>query len=81
MIHVKQAVQIAAKYLSEIINQPIAGLLVEETEKSSDDAMWFITVSYYLTSDMFGSRSYKIIAVDAETGDVKSMKIRTINGK
>lgn len=89
-IDVKVAAQTAAKYLKEMI--PAAdGLLLEEVEKSEYNNVprWIITISFQLDMGSasggligfqraMGKRDYKTLTVNAETGEVISMKIRAI---
>jgi len=58
---------------------------LEEVELTDDKAHWFITLSYEGVSNSVASSllvgksvRYKIFKLDAETGDVISMKIRDI---
>jgi hypothetical protein len=71
---------------------PIASMRLEEVEPSDDGRHWFITISLVrgigpgALGAMLGSRSesalecrdYKTVTVDAETGLVKSVKIRQL---
>ncbi|WP_257254962.1 MULTISPECIES: hypothetical protein [unclassified Endozoicomonas] len=79
-IDAKEAAQIAAKYFESITSQSVK-LSIEEIELD-DDGSWLITLGM---SDLFalgsvGNRvtSYKIFKIDAESGDVIYMKIRTV---
>jgi hypothetical protein len=58
---------------------------LEEVELTEDKAHWFITLSYEGVSNSVASSllvgksvRYKIFKLDAESGDVISMKIRDI---
>lgn len=80
MIDVKQAVESAGKYVKRLYSEA-RGLRVEETEIADDSSFWFITLSFFQESpdDLFGpDRSYKEFKIDAETGDILSMKIKKI---
>lgn len=87
MIDVKQAVRVAAEYFTDLIPTKAEGLLLEEVELVERDGRecWSITFSTPLPAVgianlMAGARKdYKVFTVDAETGQVKSMKIRQIN--
>ncbi len=75
-------------------NQPLNNLRLEEVEQSDDSHYWLITLgfdrpvegatgAYAGLSASVGVpqvvRDYKILKVDAETGEVESMKIRETN--
>jgi len=59
---------------------------LEEVERSEDGKYWLITVGFTIpgqgraTTALFGAdkpeRAFKVITVDANTGDALSMKIR-----
>jgi hypothetical protein len=75
-IDAKQAARIATKYYEEILQEP-AELSIEEIELN-EEGFWLITLG---RSDYgFGIKkaNYKIFKIDANTSEVKSMKIRTI---
>lgn len=87
MITVKQAADAASKYLAELAAvNPEFPITIEEVSRSADGEHWSITLGYAPKamasgaswSAMLGSREYKIIEVDAKTGDMISMKIRII---
>jgi hypothetical protein len=90
MIDVKSAVRIAIKYLQEFHEFiPAQSIRLEETEYD-DSGYWLITLSTLSPEDpgsgVVGSlagllkheRIYKQFRIDAETGDVKSMKVRSL---
>jgi hypothetical protein len=87
MIDVKTAVRTALNYLQEFQEfVPAKGVLLEETEHD-DSGDWLITLSTLddreeflgpLTPLMGSKRSYKRFRIDGETGEVKSMKVRTL---
>jgi hypothetical protein len=84
-IDVRSAVYTAQNYI-----QSIEDLRLEEVELSDDKQFWFVTLGYNrpvdksqnLLAELVPSskfeRDYKIFKIDAETGDVKAMKIREI---
>ena len=87
-IDVKAAVKIAMKYLLEFQDViPVRDVRLEETEYA-DSGEWLITLSTAETPTAplgglaaalgSGKRIYKIFRIDAETGDVKSMKVRSL---
>ncbi len=84
---VKQATRIAMHYLFELMpalrNQNV---MLEEVEQSDDGRYWLITLGYDSVSRaavVLGlrgqAREYKTFKVDANTGEVLSMKIRAID--
>lgn len=87
MIDVKTAVRTAMKYLHEFQEfVPAKGVRLEETEYD-DSGYWMITLSTLddqgellgpLATLVPGKRSYKIFRIDANSGDVKSMKVRSL---
>ena len=87
MIDVKAAVRTAISYLQEFDEFiPGRSVRLEETEHD-DSGYWLITLSVLddfegllgqLAPLVPGKRSYKIFRIDAETGEVKSMKVRTL---
>jgi hypothetical protein len=89
MISVKQAVRNAAIFLREMYESSAIGdVRLEEVELSDDQQEWHVTLSFAPSdavtqespfSELLSlPRQYKVIAVSAETGDVRSMKIRTL---
>jgi hypothetical protein len=92
-IDVKTAVTAANSYLQDIkdlMKIQLESLRLEEVELSEDQHEWLITLGFdipirtnSLTNLMAGTssvyqREYKLFKVDSETGEVKSMKIRSL---
>jgi hypothetical protein len=84
MIDVKQATDTAKEYLSSFFPDA-EKVQLEEVELTNDKAHWFITLSYEGVSNSVASSllvgksvRYKIFKLDAESGEVISMKIRDI---
>jgi len=77
MIDVKSAVHVAVDYVRGLDEfMPASQIRLEETELS-DDNYWYITLSFpggFLND----GRDYKIFKIDADTGRVMSMKVRTL---
>ena len=70
----KDASKAAAQYFKRLFDDPI-GLALEEVERSKDGRYWLITLGY--SPNIFTARrNYKVFTVDADTGEVLSMKIR-----
>ncbi|NBC16918.1 MAG: hypothetical protein GVY18_06320 [Bacteroidetes bacterium] len=85
MIDVKEAVQIAIDYFNDLYeDQNYENLLPEEVEYDEDKDLWRITLGYSKTVGLeksgitFNPRHYKVFEINAETGKVLSMKIRTL---
>ena len=84
MIDVKEATDKAKAHLVSFFPEA-EQVQLEEVELSVDKAHWLITLSYEgisssVASSMLVGKSllYKIFKLDAETGEVLSMKIRNI---
>jgi hypothetical protein len=81
MLDVKEAAQRASEYFANLYaDRDVSNIQLEEVELSDDGKYWLITLSYpdhaaFLTSF---KRKYKVFTIDAATGEVKSMKIRTV---
>lgn len=83
---VKVAAMAAKQYLISLggtmDNLDIQDLRVEEVELSEDDKSWLITLGFTRLGEVLETcryqREYKIFKVDAETSQVKSMKIRQV---
>jgi hypothetical protein len=84
MIQVKEATEKAKEHLRAFF--PEAGQIqLEEVELSADKVYWLVTLSYEglsssVASSMLVGKSllYKVFKLDAENGEVISMKIRDI---
>jgi hypothetical protein len=83
-IDVKTAVRNAIAYLREFEEFiPARGLRLEETEYDGSGS-WLITLSVIDDDPRFfgelagTKRTYKVFRIDAETGEVKSMKVRSL---
>lgn len=86
-VDAKQAAQIAAKYYKELTGEQQAHVTLEEVEFDDASGHWLITLG--LTPIGLASLSglgmggvkphaYKIFRIDAQNGEVRSMKIRDI---
>ncbi|ADD26982.1 MULTISPECIES: hypothetical protein [Meiothermus] len=87
MLEVKEAVRIATEYIQTLFNEKqIPELRLEEVELTPDNRFWEVTLSFvvreptaYLSlGDAARTREYKIFRINAETGQVQSMKIRKV---
>lgn len=90
-INVKTAVAAANKYLQEmkdLMAIKFENLRLEEVELLENQGKWLITLGFDVPvktsslADLIANstyqREYKIFEVDAVTGEVKSMKIRSL---
>jgi hypothetical protein len=86
-LSVSSAANAAANHLKSLSNQGLMGeaisdIRLEEVELSEDETRWLVTLGFSRPADnQFVStmvqREYKLFEIDAITGKVKSMKIRT----
>ena len=84
MIDVKQATNSAKEYLVSFFPDA-EKVQLEEVELTDDRAHWYITLSFEGVSNSVASSllvgksvRYKLFKLDAENGEVLSMKIREI---
>jgi hypothetical protein len=93
-IDVKEAVRKAVAYFSKLYPQAGTGanLMLEEVEESEDGSYWLVTLGYDIPrrvsplagnlQDIFRQpqvdRHYKVFKIDANTGRIVSMRIRSI---
>ena len=88
MIDVQQAAQQAINYCAGLFGN-ILRVRLEEVELTNDDAHWLITVGFdvprpldsmeeavYGLEPLDGKRQYRVVNIDAQTGAVRSVKIR-----
>ncbi|GEM86472.1 hypothetical protein [Meiothermus granaticius] len=87
MLDVREAVKVATEYIQALYTpQPLPELRLEEVERSADEKFWEVTLSFvvreptaYLSlGEAARTREYKLLRVDAESGQVQSMKIRRV---
>ena len=83
-LDVKKAVELARNYLSDVLQIPAVQILLEEVELPENQQFWLITLSYpepvtspaqLITGQ---TRAYKIVKLQADTGKLVSIKIRTL---
>jgi hypothetical protein len=90
-IGVKEAVASAMDFVRDIYEgQSLRDLLLEEVQMGQSDSQWLVTIGFSLPKEESASilspatkklgRQYKIIAVDALSGQPISMKIREAQG-
>ena len=73
MLSAKEAARVAAEYLEDIKN--IYDVSLEEIEFSRTENLWLVTLSYTPSSLLGADKEYKIFKVDADDGEVLSMKL------
>ena len=88
MIDVKNAVRTAMEYVHALYqDDKIDDVMLEEVELSTDGQFWLVTVSFVrpvakspieAMTGQHGAPAYKVLTIHAETGNVHSMKIRTV---
>ena len=81
MLSVKDDAARAAEYFRQLYGSQFGNVLIEEVEQRLEGAStyWYITLGYDVDLVLFGARphrAYKIFKINAETGDILSMKIR-----
>ena len=88
MLDVKKATQVALSYFDDLYGEnAFSNVLLEEVERDEEDGTpyWFITIGFTETKQEGGplgplgsDRRYKRFKINAETGEVVSMKIRSV---
>jgi len=88
MIGVKEAVKTALDYVQELYGPTFSDFLLEEAEPTEDGLYWLITVGFSRSvrqktsiAEMLApkeERLYKIVKVDATSGEPISVKIREV---
>ena len=90
MLDVKEATEGALSYFKDLDDEnTFSNVLLEEVERDGEDGtsywFWFITVGFTETKQEGGplgplgsDRRYKRFKINAETGEVVSMKIRSV---
>jgi predicted small secreted protein len=76
-IPAREAVQIATRYLAHMRNLPAVYISLEEIEVTDDRKTWLVTLGHPRSYEG-PVEEYKLIKVDAGTGEVISMKMRII---
>ena len=81
-------------HMKDLIGENFNNLRLEELELSDSRLFWLVTLGYDITrtpsniekfmnpsnnpEEIYSQREYKIFNVDSQTGQVQSMKIRSI---
>jgi hypothetical protein len=90
MIDVKEAVQKALLFVREVMQDSRANsVLLEEIELSDDGSEWLVTISVpspkaagigsLMSGGQAEARDYKLIRINASTGNAESLKIRDLS--
>lgn len=83
-MNIKEATQAVISFLKDLpteeqIRPPIT---VEEIDQGYDERLekelWYITIGYYTTMLSTLSRKLKTFAIDKKTGEIISMKIKSL---
>ncbi len=87
LLPVSTAAQAAVNHLKNLGSQGLMGkdisdIRLEEVELDEDESCWLVTLGFSRPIDnqfiqTMVQREYKLFEIDAITGEVKSMKIRT----
>ena len=88
MIDAKEAVRIALDYVRTMYEaEGIEHFVLEEVELAKDERFWFVTVSFVrpvakspieAMTGQHGAAATKVLELHSETGQVHSMKNRTV---
>jgi hypothetical protein len=92
IIDVKDAVKHAMAYFQDLMQSKISDIWLEEVELLADEKWWAITLSALapgrkdanngLAEILVGpERLFRTFRVDSHTGQVRSMKIRTLQSQ
>ena len=82
-LDVRQAVSIALDYFRDLSDgQKLSDISMEEVELSDEDRFWRVTVGFFVPESTnplahLGGlqRQFKIVTVNAQTGDIRSIKL------
>ena len=85
MIDAKTAALKARNYLVEIVGIQPENATIEEVEVNETDNIVLITLGYWVSMQQFPmvmptkQKEYKVFIVDRDSGEVLSMKIRSVD--
>ena len=78
MIEAQEAVRRAREAFLALHEDPtITEVQLAEVELSSDDRFWLVTLSY-ADDEVSAISKHKVLKIDAASGQVRSMHIRTL---
>lgn len=83
MVDGKQAVGKAMEYVKTVYDSSqLADLMLEEVERSEDGKHWYVTLGFTPQGPASGGttfeRTYKVVKIVVDTGEILSMKIRKL---
>jgi hypothetical protein len=80
MVDGKQVVAKAMEYVKAVYESAqVVDLMLEEVERSEDGKHWYVTLGFTpKDADATAERTFKVLKIVAETGEVLSMKIRKL---
>ena len=86
MVDVRKAVDKANEFIKYLFPEPLPDLMLEEVRRSEDDKYWLITLGFNRELPAANAtmrqllprftRAYKVIKVDAESGEPLEMSVR-----
>lgn len=86
-IGIRQAIATARQFVQEIADEPLTNLRLEEVRIGDERDDWLVTLGYdRVTDDPLSAlgipakrttRVYRVITVDADTGEPTGMQMRT----
>jgi len=87
-ISLKDAAKNAKAFVADLYREDhVSDLLLEEIRLSSDEREWLVTIGFMPpwmnrgVTAVLGphpkNRAYKVVSVDAQTGEVRDLRIRT----
>ncbi len=77
MITVKEAVDLARRYSFDLVGS-LGEPMLEEVEFDEQGGVWKITLGYFTNPFNTTFKEYKTFNIDADTGNLLSMKIRPV---
>lgn len=78
MIDVTEAVALARdNFLKLHEGEGVSDVRMAEAELDREEQNWLVTLAYS-TDEVSGIAKHKVLSIDAETGKVRSVKVRTL---
>ncbi|MCB1032400.1 MAG: hypothetical protein KDD47_01025 [Acidobacteria bacterium] len=78
MIEITEAVDIARKSFERLYEgEKFTEVRMAEAELSRDGQSWMVTLSYH-DAEVSGIAKHKVLQIDAESGQVRSIKVRAL---
>lgn len=74
-----EAAEKARQFVGELL-KGVTDPQVEEVESTDNDRFWSITLGFETRDAIsgFSKTRYKVVKIDAQTGEIRSMKIREV---